>query len=421
MNRAAQLRSTIEGALARRIPAALTPQLKTTPPVVSTGIAELDVMLGGGLPIGAITEIVGTVSSGRTSCAQAFVARVLAEGQVGAWVDVSDAFDPESAAANGIDLSRLLWVRCSGSEGQPGSSEGLRPGRPVPSREPAASGPVMGSGGSPHPRSEVRGLPEALDSLFTSDPATGYPDAPAFTPPRRARNIGTPGMPNRDLHGGGAGPRVVNREEQVATDRLPSRRGAYLLAQRTRTSVAAIPAKRSDLLAERRAQQTAIGARSSLHMVQQSTVRAPARFQAPNRSRPWSRLDQALRAMDLVLQAGGFGTVVLDLSDVAPEFVSRIPLATWFRFRAAAERTRVAIVLLTRHPCAQSSAEVVLRTQLGTPECGTVLSSLPCTVEVVRQRFRPTEASSNILPLRKQPQRVRAAGWSARAMWAGGH
>lgn len=96
-------------------------------------------------------------------------------------------------------------------------------------------------------------------------------------------------------------------------------------------------------------------------------MQAPARFQAPNRSRPWSRLDQALRAMDLVLQAGGFGTVVLDLSDVAPEFVSRIPLATWFRFRTAAERTRAALLLLTQHPCAQSSAEVVLRTQLGAP------------------------------------------------------
>ena len=59
------------------------------------------------------------------------MARVLAEGQVGAWVDASDAFDPESAAANGIDLSRLLWVRCSGSGGTAGSSEGLRPGRPV--------------------------------------------------------------------------------------------------------------------------------------------------------------------------------------------------------------------------------------------------------------------------------------------------
>jgi hypothetical protein len=49
-------------------------------------------------------------------------------------------------------------------------------------------------------------------------------------------------------------------------------------------------------------------------------------------------MDQALRAMDLLLQAGGFGAIVLDMESVAPEHVSRIPLATWFRYRAAAER-----------------------------------------------------------------------------------
>lgn len=59
-------------------------------------------------------------------------------------------------------------------------------------------------------------------------------------------------MPNRDLQGSEPGPQVVDREEQVATDRLPAPQGAYLLEQRARTSVAAIPSKRSDMMAERR-------------------------------------------------------------------------------------------------------------------------------------------------------------------------
>jgi hypothetical protein len=34
--------------------------------------------------------------------------------------------------------------------------------------------------------------------------------------------------------------------------------------------------------------------------------------------RPWSRLEQALKATDLLLQAGGFAAIVLDMSDVLP-------------------------------------------------------------------------------------------------------
>jgi hypothetical protein len=73
--------------------------------------------------------------------------------------------------------------------------------------------------------------------------------------------------------------------------------------------------------------------------------------------RPWSRLDQAIRVTDLLLQGGGFGGIVLDMASAAPEHASRVPLATWFRFRAAAEKTQASIVLLTQHSCAKSSGE----------------------------------------------------------------
>jgi RecA/RadA recombinase len=77
------------------------------------GVPAIDSLLDGGFPVGAITEITGTKSSARTTLALSFLAQRTAEGQVCAWVDVNDTFDPESAAANGVALGRLLWVRCS--------------------------------------------------------------------------------------------------------------------------------------------------------------------------------------------------------------------------------------------------------------------------------------------------------------------
>ena len=77
--------------------------------------------------------------------------------------------------------------------------------------------------------------------------------------------------------------------------------------------------------------------------------------------KPWSRLEQALKATDLLLQAGGFAAIVLDMSDVLPQHTSRIPLATWYRFRLAAEQARTALIFLTQAPCASSCATLVLR------------------------------------------------------------
>ncbi|MDX6461504.1 MAG: error-prone polymerase [Acidobacteriaceae bacterium] len=81
--------------------------------------------------------------------------------------------------------------------------------------------------------------------------------------------------------------------------------------------------------------------------------------------KPWSRIDQALRVADLLLQGGGFSAIVLDMCSIAPQDALRIPLATWFRYRAAAERTQASFLLLTQHPCAKSSAELLLRLEAG--------------------------------------------------------
>jgi energy-coupling factor transporter ATP-binding protein EcfA2 len=109
------IRQEIESSLAVRIPGALSVRFHQTPDMVATGIVELDGLLSGGLPLGELTEIVGPACSGKTTLVSSLLAGVTRQGAACAYVDVADAFDPLSAAALGIDLSRLLWVRA----GQP--------------------------------------------------------------------------------------------------------------------------------------------------------------------------------------------------------------------------------------------------------------------------------------------------------------
>src|SRR5208283_930657 len=66
------------------------------------------------LPCGAITEISGALSSGRTTLTHAILARATVAGEFCALVDGAGAFDPWSAAQAGVDLPHLLWVRANG-------------------------------------------------------------------------------------------------------------------------------------------------------------------------------------------------------------------------------------------------------------------------------------------------------------------
>jgi hypothetical protein len=137
-------------------------------------------------------------------------------------------------------------------------------------------------------------------------------------------------------------------------------------------------------------------------------------------SKPWSRIEQALRATDLLLQGGGFSAVVLDMGGLPPEIVSRIPLVTWFRYRAAAERTQSSILLLTQYGCAKSSAELLLRLEPAEALCdeATVFTGIKPRVAVARQRFIQA-IGSNLVPLRKPPQSERTVSWQSRTTWAG--
>jgi len=69
----------------------------------------------GGIPRGTLTEIYGPASSGRTSVLLSLLARVTAGEEYAAMVDASDAFDPASAVEAGVQLSRIVWIRCGGN------------------------------------------------------------------------------------------------------------------------------------------------------------------------------------------------------------------------------------------------------------------------------------------------------------------
>jgi recombination protein RecA len=343
MSSAATIRLQIESALARKIPLALTPAPKVIRPVAATGIETLDELLEGGLPLGAITEMVGPECSGRTSLALSFVSRMTQRGKVCAWVDVSNTLHPESAAAVGIDLSRMLWVRCgipaTNTQQAPSNGFALPEKYLIPA--PIKKG-LHGGGFGPHPRNEVKGLSDAVSGFLR----------PEVTAPQCAE-------PQRRV-----------REEREGIELNPPQEPIH--------------------------NRRPIGS-----------------------GKPWSRIEQALRVTDLLLQAGGFSAIVLDMGSIAPEHASRVPLATWFRYRAAAEKSQASILLLTQHACAKSSAGLVLRLQPGNAlnDEATVFTGVEYRVEVARERFKPV--SSNVIPLRKPPRRATDASWQSRTPWTG--
>src|SRR5581483_11334517 len=91
---AAEVREELERALAERIPGALTPRRRAADPPLASGVAEFDARCGGFCCL----------------------------------VDAGDCFHPESAAAAGVKLKQLLWVRC-GRGGQSRRKASLFPER----------------------------------------------------------------------------------------------------------------------------------------------------------------------------------------------------------------------------------------------------------------------------------------------------
>jgi hypothetical protein len=289
------LQSTIKNQQSRFPPARVTSasrlEVRPAPEMVSSGIPALD-SLTGGLPRGCLTEICGPASSGRTTVLLAALAAATRRGEYCAVIDASDALDPHSAAASGIDLDRLLWVRC---------------GEDSPQRD-------------------------------------------------------------RDTE---------EKEKEKQKRGCPISRAPF-----ARESGNFVQAKFNFDAKENMARENV--SRQSEH-----------------------RLEQVLRATDLLLESGGFGLIVLDLSDLPSQSARRIPLTTWFRFRRAVEHKPTILLAIEQHPIAGScstlllqlgtqndSEEATQRTQIANPTHANLLDGLNVHAELSRSRIDRKPAHS---------------------------
>ncbi len=340
MRSAAQIRHQIETALAAKNPSALTPVPRIPRAIAATGIPSVDALLEGGLPVGAITEVAGPECSGRTTLALSFLAGLTQAAKVCAWIDVSDGLDPESAAATGVELSRLLWVRCGVQNGSHVVSA-PQPEFTLPEKyfvPPPIKKGLHGGGFGSHPRNEIKGLSRVIHGLFQSE--------------------------------------SISQQTEVQS--------SYSVKAPKQTLLATRPYKKIS-----------------------------------SSKRPWSRIDQALRVADLLLQGGGFSAIVLDMCNIAPADALRIPLATWFRYRAAADHTQTSFLLLTQHPCAKSSAELLLRLEPGDVhhEGSRVFKGSEHRLEVVRRRFN--EIRTTVAPLHESQRSATHTSWYSQVARAG--
>jgi KaiC/GvpD/RAD55 family RecA-like ATPase len=76
-------------------------------------------------------------------------------------------------------------------------------------------------------------------------------------------------------------------------------------------------------------------------------------------------LDRAIKALNIVLQAGGFGLVVLDLGEVAAQTIKRLPYTTWVRLQRVIEGSDTACVVIGSEPVARSAGGVTVQLAVG--------------------------------------------------------
>lgn len=316
------------------------------------GVAELDAVLGGGFPRGSLVELCGPASSGRTSLAFSLLAQATAQQEACAFVDASDSLDPTSLAAAGVDLPRVLWVRCGEMQRKvsevKSSAYFTAPEKPAQANTAAyqAKGKPLQGAFWKHPREQVRGLERAIPAL---------------------------------LH------------EQR---KKPQQSRIHVVEGRT------------EIFSGKKAETPRTIAQKNIMQEKEIVAAKDERF-GMMRTKPWKRLEQALKTTDLLLSSGGWGVVVVDLAGISWIDARRINLNIWFRFRRELENTKTILLLLGEEPSAKSCASLVLRCERKAEHWSHAAMHCDSGVSILES----FEVQGEVLRSRKQSQPADCARW----------
>jgi hypothetical protein len=125
------------------------------------------------------------------------------------------------------------------------------------------------------------------------------------------------------------------------------------------------------------------------------------------------RLEQVLRATDLLLESGGFGLIILDLADIPPQSARRIPLTTWFRFRRAVEHKPTILLAIEQQPIAGSCSSLLLR--LGGLSTQYPVPSSPCHAHLLTE----LQIDAELVRSRLDRKPARSITFETKTAWAG--
>ncbi len=135
-------------------------------------------------------------------------------------------------------------------------------------------------------------------------------------------------------------------------------------------------------------------------------------------------LEQAIRALGLVLQSGIFGVVVFDVADAPHDAICRLPFTTWLRLQRMLEGTQTACVLVGAEPMARSAAGLTLRLALGDggetrgeePHGGTPRErKTACAIRFRARLFEGVDVTASVVRARARDQRETVATFATAA------
>jgi recombination protein RecA len=361
-------------------------RLRVATELQSTGIFELDALLQGGVPRGSIIEVCGAGSSGRTSLTFSLLAKATEQQEACAYVDVSDALDPMSLASAGVDLRRVLWVRCGTGE----TNAAPKPAEPLTSAcgpntvqnggfgfLDQASAKIKRHGIMRHPRDQIRGVEESIPSVLQSVGEV------------RPCEDTVPHVPTTHANGVEVVARCAGEQAELGVNRTTLRtKGAALRVPQGKQCCA--PTQKV---------QSGVG-RSSRARV--------------GRGKPWKKLEQALKATDILLHSGGWGVVVFDLGNISWVDARRMELSTWFRFRRTIENTPTILLLLGEDTCAKSCSSMVLQCERKNEKWNCTDLQRPTEGIATLEGF---EVEGRIMCSRMGLQPMDSAQWTTRMLW----